>query len=156
MQLTERRRGNERYHVKDFRAAKHSYERAKSILDLIKGAGPAEQEEINVNRVAMLLNLAALFLATKEHQAAVQACTEALELDGGSSKALLRRAKAATRMHDYQVLSLLGSVSPRTLLLSDYTSSFHKALTNSAIQLVLDLDGIIICLKYENIKRHGT
>lgn len=84
-------------------AASNCYERAKSILDIIQGQGAAEQDEIDANKVKVLLNMAAVYLATKEYSKAVIACTEALQVDGQSKVALLRRAKAYTRMHEYQV-----------------------------------------------------
>ena len=102
-QLVERRRGNQRYQAADFVAAKHCYERAKGILDLIQGQGAAEQEEIDVNRIKILLNMAALHLATREYSKAASFCTEALQLDKENRVALLRRAKAYSAMHEYQV-----------------------------------------------------
>ena len=54
-------------------------------------------------QVAVLLNLAALYLATKEFADAAKCCTQALELEGCCAKALLRRAKARMHMHEYKV-----------------------------------------------------
>ena len=70
---------------------------------MVRGQGDAEQEEINANRVKVLLNMAALYLATKNHSKAVACCTEALQADEHSRIALLRRVKAYIRMHEYQV-----------------------------------------------------
>ena len=103
LQLVERRQGNQRYKAKNFTAARHHYERAKSIVDLVRGEGPREQDEIDLNRMTILLNLAALFLATKENAEAVQYCTQALQLDENNKKALMRRAKASLRMHNFKV-----------------------------------------------------
>jgi len=50
MQLVERRKGNERYREREFAPAKNHYERAKSILDMVRGQGQAEQDEIDSNR----------------------------------------------------------------------------------------------------------
>jgi hypothetical protein len=50
LQLVERRKGNERYRAKEFAQAKYHYERAKSILDMVRGQGQAEQDEIDSNR----------------------------------------------------------------------------------------------------------
>ena len=55
------------------------------------------------HRVTVLLNLAALHMATKQCQLAIQSCTQALSLDPKSCKALLQRAKAHLKMHNYQV-----------------------------------------------------
>ena len=72
-------------------------------MDLVKGQGPDEQAEIDSNRVAVLLNLAALFLGTREYSSAEQCCTEALQTDGSNGKALTRRAKANSKLHNYEV-----------------------------------------------------
>ena len=50
LQLMERRKGNEQYRAKEFAAAKHHYERAKTILEAVRGLGQAEQDEITTNR----------------------------------------------------------------------------------------------------------
>ena len=55
------------------------------------------------DRVTVLLNLAALHMATQQGQLAIQCCSQALSLDPKSCKALLRRAKAHLKMHNYQV-----------------------------------------------------
>ena len=103
LQLLERRQGNERYRLGNFEAAKQHYNRAKAIVDLVKGQGPDEQAEIDSNRVAVLLNLAAVFLGTCEYSSAEQCCTEALQTDGSNGKAMIRRAKANTKLHNYEV-----------------------------------------------------
>lgn len=103
MQLTERRRGNEFYQSGNWNAAKYHYDRAKAIVDFVRGQGPDEQAEIDANRVAVLLNLAAVSLATREYCSAVELCSEALASDCGNQKALLRRAKAHVASHNYTV-----------------------------------------------------
>lgn len=60
------------------------------------------QEEINKNRLSVLLNLAAGHIAQKEFGAAARRCTEALALDPENIKALLRRAKAYTGRREYE------------------------------------------------------
>ena len=102
LQLTERRRGNEFYHQKNLTAAKYHYERARHIVDFIKGQDTATQNEIDANFVAISLNLAALSLASKEPSKAVKFCTEALRRQEKHPKALMRRAKAYLKMHEYQ------------------------------------------------------
>jgi hypothetical protein len=60
----------------------------------------------------VLLNLAALHMATQEGQHAVKCCSQALTLDPKSCKALLRRAKALLKIHDYQACPI---ASPHAL-----------------------------------------
>lgn len=43
MQLTERRKGNEKYKAKDLDAAMHHYERALAIVDYVQGMSATEQ-----------------------------------------------------------------------------------------------------------------
>lgn len=38
----------------------YHYERAKSIVDIVAGMGKAEQEEIDSNKVSVLLNIAGI------------------------------------------------------------------------------------------------
>lgn len=64
------------------------------------------QEEIEKNRVCVLLNLAAGHVALKEFGAAAKRCTEALALDPQNIKALLRRAKAYTGRREYEARRL--------------------------------------------------
>ena len=58
LQLSERRRGNECYRRGQMDQAMYHYERAKSIVDIVAGMGKAEQEEIDSNKVSVLLNIA--------------------------------------------------------------------------------------------------
>lgn len=103
MQLMERRRGNEHYRSRNFQAARQHYDRALAVVELVKGAGPEEQHEIDANRLAVLLNLAALHLESGDFSQAAISCSQALEIDGSNAKGLLRRAKAYIAMHDYEV-----------------------------------------------------
>ena len=62
------------------------------------------QAEIDTNRVAVYLNIAAVCLATGRTGGAVHWCERALALDPGSSKARLRLAKAHLARHEHKVL----------------------------------------------------
>lgn len=55
LQLTERQRGNEYYRRGEMDQAMHHYTRAKSIVDIVSGMGKTEQEEIEKNKVRLLL-----------------------------------------------------------------------------------------------------
>jgi tetratricopeptide (TPR) repeat protein len=101
LQLTERRKGNTAYRAGDYSTALEHYERAKSIVELVRGLSRADQNEVDLNKITVLCNLAAVYLATKEFGAAVEICSKALELDPGCVKALTRRCKAYIGRHEY-------------------------------------------------------
>jgi len=58
---------------------------------------------VNANRVAVLLNIAAVAMARQQYGTAAAFCGRALALEPRNTKALLRRAKAHTRRHELQV-----------------------------------------------------
>jgi len=99
--LQERNKGNVAYRKQAYDTALHHYLRAKSIVDLVEGLSTADQEEVVVNAVAVNCNLAAVYLALREFGAAVAAADDALVLDGGCEKALVRKAKALVGQHEY-------------------------------------------------------
>lgn len=92
-------------------------ERAKGIMEYVRGEGKDEQAEIDSNRAAVLLELAAVFTAMGRHSPAAAKCSEALALDDRSAQALLCRAKANIALHNYQaslhasLLRLTGAFS---------------------------------------------
>jgi tetratricopeptide (TPR) repeat protein len=99
--LTERRQGNEKYRCGDYQGALYHYQRASAVVDFVKGLSRADQAEVNINRVAVYLNIAAAKLALGEYSAAVDKCTAALDLDPQNVKALVRRARAEMKRHEY-------------------------------------------------------
>jgi len=103
MQLTERRKGNEHYQARRFADALHHYDRARSIVEYVQGMSASDQDELNRNRVAVYLNIAALCMATQDYCRAVHWCGEALQLEPLNFRGLLRRAKANLLSHEYEV-----------------------------------------------------
>ena len=99
--MTERRQGNTAYRTGDYPKALEHYNRARSIVDLVRGLSRADQNEVDLNKVAVLCNIAAVYLATKEFGAAVEICNKALEVDPTCVKALSRRCKAFIGRHEY-------------------------------------------------------
>lgn len=85
----------------------HHYDRARSIVEYVQGVSASDQMELNRNRVAVYLNIAALCMATQDYCRAVHWCGEALELEPHNIKGLLRRAKANLHSHEYEVIQLL-------------------------------------------------
>ena len=83
--------------------AMHHYTRAKSIVDLVAGMGKSDQEEIDKNKVSVLLNIAAVHMEQGEHAAACSSCTAALALDPKNVKGLVRRAQCHIARHEQQV-----------------------------------------------------
>lgn len=113
------------YRQKNFVVAKQHYERAKSIIDLVRGEDAGSQAEINVNRMAINLNMAALYLVTREPRKAVKSCTDVLEEERENPKALLRRAKAYLKMHEYQVNLMLQATLKSPI--SHYISKRYRS-----------------------------
>jgi hypothetical protein len=73
-----------------------------------QASNPEDQAEVDANRAATLLNLAAAHMGLQEWGAAVARCNAALALRPGDAKALLRRAKANVGRHEYEVRWLLA------------------------------------------------
>lgn len=120
--MAERRAGNAAYEQRDWPRAQAHYERALGVVNFVVGASAADDAEVAACRAAVLLNMAALALATGEAGTAVRRCDEALAahaagrraagLGGGgaaapeqgdafAAKAYLRRAKANLTRHEY-------------------------------------------------------
>ena len=93
-QVQLRRKGNDLYKARRFVEALKEYESALGICNFINALSSPDQFEIDTNKQACLLNVAAVRMAMSEYGAAEKLCTEALELDSMNIKALLRRAKA--------------------------------------------------------------
>lgn len=66
--MTERRQGNEAYRSRNYTKALHHYERAKAVVEFVEGLSRADQAEVEVNKVAVYLNLAAVHMATQVPQ----------------------------------------------------------------------------------------
>mmetsp|Transcript_20688 Transcript_20688/g.57427 ORF Transcript_20688/g.57427 Transcript_20688/m.57427 type:complete len:114 (-) Transcript_20688:1066-1407(-) len=65
--------------------------------------GTADQVEILRNKQAVLRNIAAVHLATGYYGAAINFCTQAIDVGGGNDvKGLIRRAKAYMCRHEYK------------------------------------------------------
>lgn len=112
VQLEERRLARECLTCNDLEAALLHLERAKAIVEYVRGEGKSEQAEIDTNRTAVLLELAAVFTAMGRHSPASAKCSEALALDGRSVQALLGRAKANLALHNYQASLQLSLPRP--------------------------------------------
>ena len=103
LQLTERRRGNDYFRKGLLDKAMCQYQRAHTVLDMIEGMGKDDQEEIDINKSVVLLNIAAVQLARQEFAAAADSCSAALKLQPDNIKGLVRRAKCYSNMHEYKV-----------------------------------------------------
>ncbi len=78
----------------------------------IQGSNPDDQAEVDSNRATVLLNLAAVHMTCQEWGSAVQRCDAALATQPDNVSALVRRAKANIRRHEYQV-GLVVCISDR-------------------------------------------
>mmetsp|Transcript_28370 Transcript_28370/g.54044 ORF Transcript_28370/g.54044 Transcript_28370/m.54044 type:complete len:348 (+) Transcript_28370:214-1257(+) len=101
-QLQHRRKGNDLYKAKKFKQALKCYNDGISICNFVVGMSGPDQKEIDINKVACLLNIAACNIAMKDYGQAIRNSTEAVELDPLNVKALLRRAKAYIGRREYQ------------------------------------------------------
>lgn len=81
--------GNTLYSSGDYEAAIAKYQEAV-------GTAPADAPQ----RAVFLSNMAACHLKLAQHSQAVQACSDALDIDGASVKALMRRSTAFEALDD--------------------------------------------------------
>ena len=130
--LEERRKGNDLYRQKKFAGALQQYERALGIVELVVGMSGHDQKEIDKNRIATYLNIAAVHLAQKNSGESIAFCDKAIELDGENIKALLRRAKAYTMRHEYKCaqgdLAKIKEIEPWNLEVEEEMAKLKKAV----------------------------
>eukprot|EP00899_Mesostigma_viride_P004330 jgi/Mesvir1/13899/Mv16025-RA.2 len=130
--LSLRRAGNEYYQEREFEQAMLLYRKALAVVEFVQGRSPHDQEEIDKNRVTVLLNIAAVELECKNYGHAVEVCAKALELEPENSKGLLRRAKANIRRHEYEDakkdLALLKKVDPYNFDADKEERFMHKLM----------------------------
>eukprot|EP00884_Botryococcus_braunii_P009708 jgi/Botrbrau1/18739/Bobra.0386s0062.1 len=100
-QLQERYKGNEYYKAGKFQEAMQHYCRAEAIINFVSGASPSDQDEVDVNRFFVYLNIAAACMGLRQYGQAVTYSTKALDLQPQNAKALMRRAKAYMYLHEY-------------------------------------------------------
>jgi hypothetical protein len=65
VQLTERRAGNSAYQQQDFSTALHHYKRALAVVNFVVGQSAHDQAEVDNNKAAVLLNMAAAHMGLK-------------------------------------------------------------------------------------------
>lgn len=99
--LKERSRGNDLYKAGKFDAAIESYNKSLAIVDYVVGVSSADQHEIDLNKMAVLLNLAAAYMEKKEFGAAVTYCDRAIKINPKNLKAHVRRCRALIGRRDY-------------------------------------------------------
>eukprot|EP00899_Mesostigma_viride_P004333 jgi/Mesvir1/13900/Mv16025-RA.1 len=85
--LSLRRAGNEYYQEREFEQAMLLYRKALAVVEFVQGRSPHDQEEIDKNRVTVLLNIAAVELECKNYGHAVEVCAK----DAKKDLALLKK-----------------------------------------------------------------
>eukprot|EP00775_Hariotina_reticulata_P013218 gene13218-13349_t len=105
--LAERQAGNKAYEQQQYATALHHYTRALAIVNFVVAANPDDQAEIQHNKAAVLLNMAAAHMAQQDWGAAVGCCDDALAAaaqmdDDFTVRAWLRRCRANLGRHEYQ------------------------------------------------------
>lgn len=92
--------GNALYKAQKLARAQRKYNKAFEITGDDYDASDDEKKELRVLKLPLLTNLAAVELALKDYKGCIKHCGQALEADGSSVKALLRRAKALNATED--------------------------------------------------------
>lgn len=92
-----RMQGNQLYESRAFPEALEKYRAALSIVDLIAGTNPGDQAEIDKNRAATLMNVAAAHMGMQAFGEAIRNLNEANRIVPNHPKLLMRRARALTR-----------------------------------------------------------
>lgn len=93
--------GNQLYESQSFVEALQKYTEALSIVNLVRGTNDGDQGEIDKNRMATLMNIAAVNMATQDFGAAISRLTEANRILPNHPKLLMRRARAFTERGDF-------------------------------------------------------
>jgi len=117
--------GNRWFSYKDYGRAARSYtkglQKAESFFSSLEETNDATLEstpyrELVSARLACLTNLSACLLFLEQYGKAKEACVAVLEVDPGNKKALLRAARAATALCEYEearaCLSRLLEIDP--------------------------------------------
>lgn len=92
-----RMQGNQLYESRAFPEALEKYRAALSIVDLVAGTNPGDQAEIDKNRAATLMNVAAAHMGMQAFGEAIRNLNEANRIVPNHPKLLMRRARALTR-----------------------------------------------------------
>ena len=92
-----RMQGNQLYESRAFPEALEKYQAALSVVDLIQGTNPGDQGEIDKNRAATLMNIAATHMGVQAFGEAIRNLNEANRIVPNHPKLLMRRARAFTR-----------------------------------------------------------
>ena len=92
-----RMQGNQLYESRAFPEALEKYQAALSVVDLVQGTNPGDQGEIDKNRAATLMNIAATHMGVQAFGEAIRNLNEANRIVPNHPKLLMRRARAFTR-----------------------------------------------------------
>ena len=92
-----RMQGNQLYESRAFPEALEKYQAALSVVDLIQGTNPGDQGEIDKNRAATLMNVAATHMGMQAFGEAIRNLNEANRIVPNHPKLLMRRARAFTQ-----------------------------------------------------------
>jgi len=102
------------------------------------GMSGYDQKEIDKNRIATYLNIAAVNLAVKNLGQCIAFCGKAIDLDGGNIKALLRRSKAYTMRHEYasakEDLERVKDLEPWNAEAEEELRKLRKAVEKSKVE----------------------
>jgi len=101
-QVQLRNTGNKNYISKNYAEAKENYEKGLGIMNLVKAHSPYDQMEIDNNKTACLMNLAAVCMAMEDYGEAIGHLEKVEEMEPANVKMLLRRARAHRARGDFK------------------------------------------------------
>ncbi|GFH22263.1 peptidyl-prolyl cis-trans isomerase D, partial [Haematococcus lacustris] len=102
--LAERRKAKAAWQRGDHSAARHAFQRALAVLNIVRGTSPQDNDEIALNKAATLLDCARLELAVQQPGAALDHCNQALQLTGPDAQLLVCRAEAHMARREYKAV----------------------------------------------------
>ena len=120
------KQGNRCFQKGEYGSALKWYEKSLLYYEYCLPSTKSQREAVDKERELALTNSAACHLALQDYRQCIESCTEALELtNGGSIKALYRRAKAYRLTHDFEK-AMIDLDKAKAYTSVEGTGSSHK------------------------------
>ena len=120
------KQGNRCFQKGEYGSALKWYEKSLLYYEYCLPSTKSQREAIDKERELALTNSAACHLALQDYRQCIESCTEALEVtNGGSIKALYRRAKAYRLTHDFEN-AMIDLDKAKAFTSVEGTGSSHK------------------------------
>ena len=134
-QVELRCRGNTHYANKEFEQAYNCYERALSIMNLVKAVHASDAEEIKKNKLACLMNLGSVCMAMKHFGEAVEHLDDAEKLLPNDPRLLCRRGRAHVGRGHYK---LAKADFTRVLQIDPVDAEAHTEMSRLRVEVLRD------------------